>query len=106
MKVKIYWNEENTTQLLNKVSSVLDELWLIDFIKVETTSDETLKEELKISKEPALIIEEEEIDFKDTIFEGIIPEDEELKSMFISIIGGSDSGGWCAPEWCGSGCSC
>jgi hypothetical protein len=36
-----------------------------------------------------LIIEEESIDFKDTIFEGIIPEDDELKSMFISIVGGS-----------------
>jgi hypothetical protein len=33
-----------------------------------------------------LIVEEEAIDFKDTIFEGIIPDEEELKSMFISII--------------------
>ena len=106
MKVKIYGNEENTTPLLNKVSSVLEELGLIDFIKVETTTDIELKKELNITKEPALIIEEEEIDFKDTIFEGIIPEDEELKSMFISIIGGWESAGWCAPEWCGSGCSC
>ncbi len=106
MKVKIYWNEENSTQLLNKVQAVLEELGLIDFIKVETTMDQKLKEELNITKEPALIIEEEEIDFKDTIFEGIIPEDSELKSMFISIIGGWDSAGGCAPEWCGSGCSC
>jgi hypothetical protein len=45
-----------------------------------------LKKELNITKEPALIVEEEAIDFKDTIFEGIIPESEEIKSMFISII--------------------
>jgi len=106
MKVKIYWTEENTKELLNKVKSCLEELWLVDFIKVEVTQDEELKKELEITKEPALIVEEEAIDFKDTIFEWIIPEDEELKWMFISIIGWWEWGGWCAPEWCGSGCSC
>jgi hypothetical protein len=50
---------------------------------------------------------EESIDFKDTIFEWIVPEDEELRSMFVSIIGGGwGEWGWCAPEWCGSWCSC
>lgn len=106
MKVKIYWTPENTEVLLNKVNSTLEELWLSDFIQVETTLDEELKNELNITKEPALIVEEEAIDFKDTIFEWIIPEDEELKSMFISIIGGWESEWWCAPGWCGSGCSC
>jgi hypothetical protein len=38
-------------------------------MEVEVTLDENLKNELSISKEPALIIEEEAIDFKDTIFE-------------------------------------
>jgi hypothetical protein len=33
------------------------------------TQDEALKNELNITKEPALIVEEEAIDFKDTIFE-------------------------------------
>jgi len=93
-------------ELLNKVKYSLEELWLSDFIQVETTLDEELKKELNITKEPALIIEEESIDFKDTIFEGIIPSDDELKSMFISIIWGSESEGGCAPGWCGSGCSC
>jgi len=107
MKVKIYWTEENTKELNNKVKSCLDELWLVDFIQVEITQDEELKKELEITKEPALIVEEEAIDFKDTIFEWIIPEDEELKGMFISIIGWWEwSGWWCSPEWCGSGCSC
>jgi hypothetical protein len=36
---------------------------------VEVTEDESLKNELSITKTPALIIEEEAIDFKDTIFE-------------------------------------
>ena len=106
MKVKLYWTEENTKELLNKVKACLEELWLVDFIQVEVTQDEELKKELEITKEPALIIEEESIEFKDTIFEWIIPEDEELKGMFISIIGWWEWAGWCAPEWCGSGCSC
>lgn len=108
MKIKIYWSEANTHELNNRVQICLDELGLVDFIHVEVTQDEALKTELGIEKEPALIIEEEAIDFKDTIFEGIIPENEELKSMFISIIGGSEGGGWCGSGegWCPSGCSC
>ena len=106
MKVKIYWTEENTKVLLDKVNISLWELWLTDFIKVEVTQDEKLKNELNITKEPALIVIEESIDFKDTIFDWIIPEDEEIKSMFISIIWGWEWWGGCAPEWCGSGCSC
>jgi hypothetical protein len=106
MEVKIFWKWEETQKLLWKVTNILEELGLTDFIKVETTNDSKLKEELKIEKEPALIVLEESIDFKDTIFEWIVPEDEELRSMFISIIGGGWSGWWCAPEWCGSWCSC
>jgi hypothetical protein len=43
------------------------------------------------------------------IFEGMIPENEELKSMFISIIWGG-SGGGCGSKddsgSCGTGCAC
>lgn len=106
MKVNLYGSADNTTELLNRVKASLEELGLNDFIQVEVTQDETLKTELNINKEPALIIEEEAIDFKDTIFEWMIPENEELKSMFISIIGGWDSWSSCAPGWCGSWCSC
>ncbi|MCH2188253.1 hypothetical protein MK079_00290 [Candidatus Gracilibacteria bacterium] len=109
MQIKIYGSEENTTELSGKIKGVLDELGLTDFIQTEITQDSQLKEELKIKKEPALIIIEESIDFKDTIFEGIIPDEEELKSMFVSIIGGG-SGGSCgskeADGSCGTGCSC
>lgn len=94
MEIKVYWKEENTTELINKISSALDELWLTEFIKVQTTVSKELQKELNINKEPALIVEEDAIDFKDVIFEWISPEIEELKSMFISIVW------WSAPEWC------
>lgn len=109
MKIKIFWSEENTNELVNKVQISLEELGLVDFIKVEVTQDESLKNELNITKEPALIVEEEAIDFKDTIFEGIIPEAEEIKSMFISIIGWWEAGGCGSKEddgSCGTGCAC
>lgn len=101
MKVKIFWQSGQIEELLNKVNNSLDELGLSDFMEVEVTNDENLKNELNIQKEPALIIEEEAIDFKDTIFEWIIPSDEEIKSMFISIIWWWD-GGSCNSGSCGS----
>ncbi|MDD5769874.1 MAG: hypothetical protein PHE25_02810 [Candidatus Gracilibacteria bacterium] len=107
MKIKIYGNNPETQTLLEKVNFAIDELGLQDFITSEITTDENLKTELSISKEPALVIEEESIDFKDMIFEGIIPEIDELKSMFVSIVGGGDgSGEGCGSGSCGTGCSC
>lgn len=110
MKIKLFGSQENTQELENRVKICLDELGLVDFIQLETTQDENIKTELNITKEPALIIEEEAIDFKDTIFEGITPENEEIKSMFISIIWWWGSGGSCGSKdengSCGTGCSC
>lgn len=106
MKIKIFGTNPETKILLEKTNFAIDELWLNDFITAEITTDETLKSELNISKEPALIIEEESIEFKDMIFEWLIPEIDELKSMFVSIVG------WWNEEWhscsgnCSSGCSC
>ncbi len=107
MKVKIYWSNENTKELNTKVLNALEELGLSDFITIEVTNDENLKNELNINKEPALIVEEESIDFRDTIFEWIIPSDEEIKSMFISIIWWWESWSSCW-TWgsCWSWCSC
>ena len=109
MKVYVYGSWEESKKLQSKISLVLEELGLTDFVAVENTVDEALKTELNISEESALVIEEESIDFKDMIFEGIIPEDEELKSMFISIIGGW-SGWGCGSKdesgSCGTGCAC
>ena len=107
MQIKIYWTNPETNLLLEKVNFSIEELGLWDFIQAEITTDETLKTELSIQKEPALIIIEESIDFKDMIFEWIVPETDELKSMFVSIIGwGEWSWGWCGTWSCGSGCSC
>jgi hypothetical protein len=107
MEIKIFWEWEETKELINRVNISIDELWLNDFITLSTTTDETLKTELNISKEPALIIVEESIDFKDMIFEWIVPDIEELKSMFISIIWWWESS-WGCSSWscwsCGSSC--
>ena len=110
MKVCVWGKSEQSTILTDKIRLVLEELGLTDFVVVETTDDETMKEELKITQESALIIEEESINFKDMIFEWIVPEPEELKSMFISIIGGGSGGWWCGSKdengSCGTWCSC
>lgn len=109
MKVCIWWAWEQAETLRDKVRLVLEELWLSDFVVVEETQDSTVQQELDISEESALIIEEESIDFKDMIFEWLIPDPEELKSMFISIIGGG-SGWWCWSKdengSCWTWCSC
>lgn len=106
MKIKIYGNNTDTNTLFEKVNFAIDELWLNDFISAEITIDENLKNELNISKEPALVIEEESIEFKDMIFEWIVPEIDELKSMFVSIVWGWEWSGWGCDGNCGSGCSC
>ncbi len=106
MKVYIYGTGDEAKELLQKVKLVVEELGLTDFIATESTSDALFKDELKITKDSALIIEEESIDFKDMIFEWMIPSDEEMKSMFVSIIGWW-SGWGCAPGGCSSwDCSC
>lgn len=87
MKVCIYGDGEQAQELKDKVALILEELGLTDFVVVETTTDEAIKKELSITQESALIIEEEAIDFRDMIFEGMIPANDELKSMFVSIIG-------------------
>lgn len=103
MKVKLYGEGETLELLHTRVKNCLEELGLVDFIELEVTSDSSLKEEMWIKESPALIIEEETIDFKDTIFEWITPEEEEIKSMFVSIIGWGSTGWSCSDEgWCGS----
>jgi hypothetical protein len=69
MKVKLFGEKQDTQELLNKVQHCLDELGLVDFIEVEESTDETLRTKLNIMKVPALIIEEQSIDFQDMIFE-------------------------------------
>lgn len=105
MKVCIWWSSSDASTLKEKVMLVLDELGLTDFVQLECTDDDLIKQELDIKEDSALVIEEESINFKDMIFEWLVPENDELKSMFVSIIWWGSWGG-CAPGWCGSWCSC
>lgn len=104
MEIKIFWNETETKNLLKNVKLAIDELWLWDFLKLTTTNCSNIKKDLNITKQPALIIQEDSIDFKDVIFEWITPDIEELKSMFISIIWWEES--WdCSTYGCNSWCN-
>ena len=87
MKVYVYGSSQEADLLHKSIAQVLEDLGLSDFVELEKTQDEALKQELQITKESACIIEEESIDFKDMIFEGMVPEHEEIKAMFLSIIG-------------------
>ena len=107
MKILIYWENTDSNNLFNNLNLAIWELWIDDFVKTEISLDENIKTELWITKEPALVIIEESIDFKDMIFEGIVPEITDLKSMLVSIVWGGDSCGsggcWtCSSSWeCG-----
>ena len=106
MKIIVYGSEEKRNPLIKTLNISLEELGLTDFIKLEETFEDSIKEEMWIKEEPALIIEEETIDFKDVIFEWQTPPEDEIKAMIISIVWW-DSGDWCAPDacWtCSTGC--
>ena len=69
----------------------LDRNALSDLISIETKQDPAYNLELGITQNPALCIEEESIDFRDMIFQGEVPAYDEIKSMFISILGDDDA---------------
>lgn len=111
MIIKLVGSGEELQNLESLVNKALSELSLDDAVKVETTDDSAYKMELGITENPALAIEEESIDFRDMIFQGEVPEYDEIKSMFISILGDDDDGmsgcGTCGTGGCGtcdSGC--
>ena len=107
MKIKLVGTWPEITTLEELVKKSLIELALDDTVKVEKTDNKAYKIELGITENPA--IEEESIDFKDVIFQGEIPEYDEIKSMFISILGDDtewhgDSCGTGGCGDCGGGC--
>lgn len=93
MIIKLIGNGDELENLKSLVTQALSELALDDAVKVETTDDAAYKMELGITENPALAIEEESIDFRDMIFQGEIPVYDEIKSMFISILGDDDDHG-------------
>lgn len=86
MLIKLVGQGAELEALTSLVNESLVELGLKDLVNVETTTDEAYKMELGITQNPALCIEESSIDFKDMIFEGVVPEKAELNSMFVSIL--------------------
>lgn len=110
MIIKLVGSGTELENLQTLVNQWLAELALADAVKVELTDDAAYKMELGITENPALAIEEESIEFRDMIFQGEVPPYEDIKSMFISILGDDDDhgGGSCSTEWgcgtCDSGC--
>ena len=107
MKIVITWVENETQTLFNNLNLAIQELWIDDFVKSEILNNEALNLELWITKQPALVIIEESIDFKDMIFEGIVPDIADLKSMLVSIVWGWDNCSSCSGScgtWCWDSC--
>ena len=95
MIIKLVWESYDLEKLHNLIKEISEDLWLSEFLEIETTNDDSYKKELWITKDPALCIEEESIDFKDLIFEWQVPKKSELEDMFTSILGWWDTWGWC-----------
>lgn len=99
MQIVIVGTAPMSSDLFARTSEILGELGLTDVVKIRETDDAAYKMELGITENPALCIEEESIEFRDVIFQGIIPEKAEIKSLLVSIVGGEESGG----DSCGTG---
>lgn len=104
MLIKLVGEGTSLNELQTLVEKALSELSLSDAVSIETTNDAAYKLELGVTENPALCIEETSIDFRDMIFQGEVPAYEEIKSMFISILGDDeDHGGGCSDDSCGTG---
>ncbi len=104
MIIKLVGSGPELASLETLVNKALVELALDDAVTVSTTDDTAYKLELGITENPALAIEEESIDFRDMIFQGEVPAYDEIKSMFISILGDEEDhgGGGCGSGGCGT----
>lgn len=103
MLIKLVGSGEKLQQLKDLVVLSLQTLGFSDVVKMEESDDAAYKLELGITQNPALCIEEETIEFKDMIFEGIIPEKADIDAMFLSIFGGGEmDGASCGTGGCGS----
>lgn len=102
MQIVIVGSVPLRTDLFNRTSEVLGELWLTDIVKIRELDDEAYKMELGITENPALCIEEESIDFRDVIFQGIVPEKMEIRSLLVSIVGQEESADACGTGGCGT----
>ncbi len=104
MIIKLIGSGPELASLETLVKQALTELALDDAVTVLSTDDAAYKLDLGITENPALAIEEESIDFRDMIFQGEVPAYDEIKSMFISILGDEEDhgGGGCGSGGCGT----
>lgn len=91
MLIRIVGTSPDAETLLARVQASLEELGLLSHTKVEIHDTPEYREAMKITALPALCIEESSIDFRDMIFEGVMPEQKELESLFISLFGAGES---------------
>lgn len=91
MLIRIVGTSPDADTLFTRVQASLEELGLISHTTVEIYDTPDYRDLMKITTLPALCIEESSIDFRDMIFEGVIPEHSELVSLFVSLFG-SDEG--------------
>lgn len=108
MLIRVVGTSPDADTLLSRVQASLEELGLLSHATVEIYDTPEYRELMKIQNLPALCIEEESINFRDMIFEGVIPEQSEIASLFISLFGEGEkkSGcGTCSTGGCET-CSC
>lgn len=94
-------------ELRSAVTASLERNNLSSVITLSESNDPSYKLELGITQNPALAIEETTIDFRDMIFEGMVPDADELDAMFVSILGEDEShhsGGGCGTCSTEGGC--
>lgn len=105
MLLRIVGPSPDADELLKRVQVSLEELGLLSHTKVEIHDTPAYRKTMKIKNLPALCIEESEIDFSDMLFEGLIPEQEELTNLFISLFGSEEGAkkGSCG-DCTGGGC--
>lgn len=97
MLIRIVGTSPDSDTLLSRVQASLEELGLLSHAEVELYDTPEYREQMKITNLPALCIEESSINFRDMIFEGVIPEQSELTSLFVSLFGGEEK-----KEGCGT----
>lgn len=90
MLIRIVGPSPDSDILFSRVQASLEELGLLIHTQVEIYDTIEYREQMKITNLPALCLEEESINFRDMIFEGVIPEHAELVSLFVSLFGGED----------------
>ena len=100
MKVIIYGKWPETEKLIQNTKKVFENLWL-DKNLLEVTNDDNIQKELWIQKQPAFILYDGDIDFKDIFFEWEVPSENEIE-MFLSNILWAWWDMFCAPSSCGS----